>query len=224
MPCRLLTLLALALTCAPAFAQGEPTPAPGARPAAVGFGSGRLSLFHLPPAFEERLKLTPDQKKKLGEIETRVRQESPVQAGSQLTREQRRAGFQKLQALQRRADGEAEALLTPEQKKQWELLRSDSELVQGLGRYGRPLLSLSDLTDAQRTRLRELTAQVQQQRARTFQAVQANDPQARQQVSTQLRALDQEVLKALRGILTPAQFQLVDPAAAGRGTRRLPNP
>ncbi len=222
----LAALIALTLSSGPAFAQAEGTqPNPLTRRRVLGNGAlTRVSLLRLTPALEQRLKITPEQKARFAEIQSRTQQSLQGQINRNQTPEQRREGITKFQEGQLKAEAEAEALLVGDQKKTLEAIRADAEQFQGLGRYAIALLALPDLTADQRGKLKAFAADVRQKRGKLFQ--ENRDPARRNQLQAVFRAQQQQIDAGVRALLTPAQVKLMEEnlpgGGFGRGNSRNP--
>lgn len=216
-----LALLALALTASPTLAQApapnpESQPAkPRRRPLVPRQELPRVSLLRPDPLVEERLKLTPQQKEQITQVATRFREATAEKEGEQ-TPEQRREAFEKQRQAQLKAEQEAEAVLTPQQKQQLATLRADAEALQFLGRYSFQLLAVPNLSDPQRQQLRQLAVTYQQKRSALMQGVQLRDPAARKGLQPRFRELDQELQTSIKNILTPEQHQAFERGSAAR--------
>jgi hypothetical protein len=180
----------------------------------------RISLLRLSPALEERLKITPAQHEKIVAISERLRQGS-VRTDQPPTGEQRINTLKTLREAQLKAEGEAEALLTGDQKKLLEQLRKDADLYPGLGRYGIALLALPDLTEAQRGKLRDLSNQMIEQRQKMVAGFKSAPGNAAQ-LNDQLKAVDSQTLTNIQALLTPAQQKELKQAMRYSRSRKTP--
>jgi hypothetical protein len=179
----------------------------------------RISLLRLSPALEARLKITPEQHEKLVALSERLRQGTVRTDGEQPTGQDRGNRLKTLREAQLKAEAEAEALLSAEQKKLLEQLRRDADLYPGLGRYGLALLALPDLTEAQRGKLRDLSNQMIQQRQKMVAGFKSAPGNAGQ-LSDQLKAVDGETLTNIQALLTPAQQKELKDAMRYSRSRR----
>ena len=221
----LTAVIALTPVSGPAFAQAEGAqPNPPTRRRVLGSGAlTRVSLMRLTPALEQRLKITPEQKARFAEIQSRTQQSLQGQINREQSPEQRREGIRKFQEAQLKAEADAEALLVGDQKKTLQAIRADAEQFQGLGRHSVALLAVPDLTAEQRSKLKALAADVRQKRGALFQ--ENRDPARRAQLSGVLRAQQQQIDAGVKAILTPPQAKIVQEnlprgAFGGPGGRR----
>jgi hypothetical protein len=177
--------------------------------------AARVSLLRLTPELEQRLKITPAQKARFAEIQSRTDQSLQGVIDRNQTPEQRREGIRKFQEARAKAEGEAEALLVGDQKKTLEAIRADAEQFQGLGRYAVALLAIPDLTAEQRAKLKALATDARQKRSKVFQ--ENRDPAKRGQLSAHFRAQQQQIDAGLKTILTPPQVKILEQSLPGGG-------
>lgn len=208
-----LALLSAALTV-PALAQGGARPAPQ-RPQRPSQAS-RISLLNPDRHLAERLQITPEQKAKIQEIAAKAREGVRFDPGAAPGKE-RLAAFLKAKEAQRKAEAEAEAVLTAEQKKLLDQIRKDADQYPGLGRIGISLAYVPDLTDSQRAKLRQLSDQALQRRGQivaAFRQQGANGGTA--ELRQKLRELDRQIRASVSGVLSPEQL-----AAMNGSSRKL---
>ena len=183
---RVATVISVALTVGvlvgPAFAQrpgGGPGGAggpggPGGRPGFGGPGGpggfgmrgGRgLTLTRMPPAVQDRLGLSADQKKKLGAIGDALRSEMQGMFGGGGDRQ---AAMTKMREKGEKAEKDAMAILDAKQKKKYEELKAEAKDYQGLGRGSVALLAVKDLKGDQKTKLKALAKTTGEKREKLF--------------------------------------------------------
>jgi hypothetical protein len=199
--------LALSLAAGPVFAQQ------GGR--GRGGGAG-LSLLALPAPLAEKLMLTADQKTKLQDLQTKLQSDS--QAARQAANGDRQAAAQKTRELSMKAQADAAALLTEDQKKTWEGWMTQYRGVAGLGRSGAALLMVSGITDEQMGKLKTLATDTMAKRREIMQAANGD----RQAAAEKTMALDADTQTAVKAILNADQGKQFDAgiAALPRGRRR----
>lgn len=123
------------------------------------------------------------------------------------------AALQKFQAARQKSEGEAETVLTSEQKTQWTALKTENEQFQGLGRAGVALAGVEALTDDQKGKLKTLAEETGGKRRTVFQdAVQGGDRAAARE---KIQALETESDAAVRKLLTADQVKQYDATLAG---------
>ena len=181
-----------------------------------GFQSG-LTLLQLPAPLATKLKLTDEQKSKLdssrGGIRTAI-QEARQSGGDQ------QANRQKMQEVAQKANADALAVLTPEQKTTFTAWQAEAAKYQGLGRAGIGLLSVEGLSDDQKSKLKTLGTETGEKRRTLFQSAQGGDRQA---VFQQMRALETDTESAVRKILTEDQVKQFDAGLPPQIGQRRPN-
>jgi len=192
MTLRFSPLAAVALACAivaPAQAQGR-----------GGFFQAGLSPTRLSPTLQTKLSLTADQKSKLEAIQAKTREQ--LQAlfqggGGQGARDQ-------LRELNQKAEAEALAVFTADQKKTYEGWKAEAEPYQGLGRTHVALLVVTGLSADQKKQLKDLGA-----------AIQAKRPQPGQGGGREaFQALEQETQAGIKKILNADQAKQFDAEVA----------
>jgi len=151
---RNVALLGLAIAvCAPAIAQDAAAPARGRRGQGQGRGGrGRVSAATMPMnLLTAVLKLKDDQKTKIGEIQTKLKEDVKTATGDQ----------PKLRELNTKAVADIDAILTDEQK----TMLKEALPALGLIQQSRaiPLVVLPDLklTDEQKTKIKDLAKETQ---------------------------------------------------------------
>lgn len=202
--------LGVALLSAPVLAQQQGGGRRG------GFRGG-VSILRLPTAIEARLNLTVDQKARFQALNERVRSEGRGSLAQGSTPEERRAAFRKLLAAREKAEIEAVALLNDAQKKQYEELKAEAASYAGLGGTSVALLSVSNLTADQKSKLQALAKEAAAKRR------QASQNADREAAVRERRALDDAHRTAVKAILTPAQQQQFDAAIEASRSRRPGN-
>jgi hypothetical protein len=187
-----LVLAIAAFIASPAAAQGQ----------GFGFlgGLGGFSLLQLTPPLEMKLALTDEQKTKLATARDAMRQQTreAFQGGQDADRQ---AALQKLQAIRQKAEADAAALLTAEQKPKYEAMKKMSEEYQGLGRHSVGLLGVDGLTDDQKSKLKALAADIGAKRRELFQGGNF------QEALPKIRELDMQTATAVGNILTADQLK-----------------
>jgi hypothetical protein len=191
--------LAAGLAAAPAFAQGQ-----GQRRG--GFGNPGLMLLSA-PGVQTRLNLTADQKGKLEGIQTRTREET--RAAFQAAAGDRQAAGQKVRELNQKAETEALAVLTGEQKQQFEAIKAEQQQYQGLGRASLALLSVTGITAEQKTKLTEASRQAGAKRQELFQSAQGGGFEG---IREKMQALETETNASVKAILNADQQKQFDTA------------
>jgi hypothetical protein len=185
------------------------------------FGGGPLRVLELTPALETRVKLTEDQKGKMNAMREALQKEGAAAAAAVQAGGEPREAFQKIRQLAEKSEGEALALLTPDQKKEFDALKVEAEGYQGLGRSRVVILSITGLTDPQKGQLKTLATETQGKRREIIQG--AGDD--RQAAFQKMRALEQESAASIKKVLTADQQKQFDdvlktlPAGPG-GLRR----
>jgi Spy/CpxP family protein refolding chaperone len=170
---------------------------------------GQLSVLTLTDAQMDQLKFTADQKSKLNAIRERLQTERRALIG-QGAGGDRQAAFQKLQELNQKAQADALAILTDDQKKQFEAMKTAAEAYAGLGRSGAALMSVTGLTDDQKNKLKALAAETQTKRQALFQEFQSGGD--RQAAAQKLQSFQTETDAAVKKILTADQAKQFDAA------------
>lgn len=218
-----LSLITAALAVTPALCQGTtkpPTPAGSAAQPQPRSQAYRINLLHMDRLLEQRLKITPEQKTKIQELANKAREAGPA-FDPGLAGKDRVSQFLKAKEAEQKAQADAEALLTPEQKKALEQVRKDVELYPGLGRYGLALAYLGDVTDVQRNKFRQFSNLALQQRGQIVAAARQQGAKPNSaELAQKLRELDREILVSIRSVLTPEQQEAMGPRAPRRPTSK----
>ena len=185
------------------------------------FGGQGVTLMAAPAPVQEKLKLDAGQKEKLAAI--REKMSAEMRANFQGGGQGQRPGpevIQKITAMREKSESEAVALLSPDQKKQWDGMKADAEKYQGIGRGSMALMAVDGLTADQKSKLAALAQEIQGKRREMLQgAAQGGDRQA---VGQKMRELDTQTTDAVKKILTPEQAKQYD-AAQPQGQFRRPN-
>jgi hypothetical protein len=191
----LVAAAALALLPSGAFAQQR------------GFGRfGGGPLLASPPA-QARLQLTADQKSKVQAIQMKSREElrGLFQGGGD-----RQAALEKFREANQKAEAEMVAVLTADQKKQYDGLKTDDMQWQGLGRSSRALIGVTTLNADQKTKLAALAKDAGAKRQDLFQSAQGDFGAIREK----MQALDAESTAGIKKILNAEQAKQFDDALA----------
>ena len=202
-------LVALAgFSATPAHAQGQ--------------GRGRgifpgLTLVQMTAPLQVKLKLTDEQKSKIGTIRETATQERQAALQEAQNGGDRQAAFAKIQDSAKKHEEEAQALLTAEQKTQFEGWKKESETYSGLGPASVGLLGVDGLNDEQKGKLKALAADTKTKTEAITQSVQASGD--RQAARQQREALQTETQAAIAKILTPDQAKQLMEATPVTGRR-----
>jgi len=167
---------------------------------------GSLSLLSLPPALEKRLKLTPAQKTRLAEIRRKLRASArplaPPTTATQIS--DRRASLLEMRAAREKAETESLAVLTAEQRRQFDALTAETKRYPGLGvRVNTALLCVTGLTPAQKKKLEQLSASVQAKRREAVGGLASQN--GKMMGFRSFFLVDQQATEDARKLLTPNQ-------------------
>lgn len=204
------TALCASISGGPGSAAPKTDARPGSAASAYpGRGAMGLTILSLPEPLEMRLRLTAEQKARWTELQNSLKRRPQV-AARPGTLVDPAASFVQAQAAQRQAEADALALLVPEQRKAWELMKRAAEQFQGFGHAGLGLLTVDGLSPEQRSHLKELVPQAQARRKELLRP----EPRGikREQVLERVRAFDIELEAVVRRMLTPEQALQFDAA------------
>jgi Spy/CpxP family protein refolding chaperone len=154
----------------------------------------------VPPQWLARLNLTADQKPRIDAAVAAYRAE--MEKAQALPREERGAVLGKAAEVYAASLRE---ILTADQVKQ---LQAMMEEAAALGPIGIPVLSL-DLSEAQRTRLKEIAAKYQPEFAK-LRALAAQTENPREALRPQYEELNRKITEEVRAVLTPEQQKQLD--------------
>jgi len=179
-------------------------------PASSGMAaSPGLSLLQLPPRLQARIQITAEQKKGLDALRRKLQQELLKLPGRNPGAPEP-ALYRSAAAAREQATRDAQALLTSYQQKLYHLMEREYRQYEPLGRPALALLSVSGLSDDQKTALRDLVRETQAQRQDAFRGLaERTDPQSLQQAASLVNA---RVEGGVRQILTVEQQKELDAA------------
>jgi hypothetical protein len=177
-------------------------------------GFGGFSVLNLTPPLQTKLALNEEQKAKIKAINEKLRADNMALMQS-AAQGDRRAAFMKVQENRTKAEGEVLALLNADQKKMVDGWKAEAQAYEGLGPAGPALLSVTGLTDEQKSKLKALSADTQTKRRDVLQSVQGD----RQAAQEKLRALQMETTTALGMILNADQTKQLQEALQAGGDR-----
>lgn len=188
---------------APATAKPAPAPAkPEKRP------MGALSLLQRPPNLASRLQITPEQKSKLDTLQTRLQSEMQALYGKdhQILPEK----FQEITRSREKAEDEAMAVLTAKQRKEFEAVNRDYLSMDGIGASALRLISVTNLSDEQKTKLKTLANDTKTKRSSIVVGLAKGGDQ--KEITKKLQEMETETQAAIKKILTAAQQTTFDNA------------
>jgi Spy/CpxP family protein refolding chaperone len=167
-----------------------------------GGGLNGLSLLRLPAPLATKLHLTDEQKGKLTALGEKLRSE--IAEARQAANGDRQALVQKTREIAMRGNTEAAALLTADQKKDWDAWTAEQMKVQGLGRSATALLMVDGLTAEQKEKLVALAKEGQTKRRDLLSTLMGGGGQ---EAFQKIRVLDMESQTAVKGVLTADQVK-----------------
>jgi Spy/CpxP family protein refolding chaperone len=205
---------------APSRAHAQPPGRPGF---GAQFGGGAAGLLELPPAVQAKLKLTEEQKTRIAAIRTKSQEDVRNAFQGAAGGGDRQAAFRAMTEARRKAETDAVALLTADQKKQLDELKTQAQQYQGLGREAVALLAVDGLTADQQGQLKKLATDAQAKRQEALRSLQGGGGGGG--ALRGLQQLQTETTAAIRKILTADQAKQFDAVVAtlpapGRGLGR----
>lgn len=198
----------------------------GGRQGPFGGGQPPTLLLALPPGAAVRLELTGEQKMKLDGLRMRMAEDlrKAFPGGAAGGGGNFREAAQKAQETLRKAETDAEALLTPSQKTPFDALKTEYQGYAGAGRAALAVLAVTGLKDEQKRQLKTLATEAQGKRRGLFQG--GGGGGNLQGAFRKLQELDAAAETGIRKILTADQVKQFDEAlkAMPQPMRRLRRP
>jgi predicted nucleic acid-binding Zn-ribbon protein len=179
---------------------------------------GRLNLAQLPAPLQDRLHLTEDQKSHLQQIRDSSREK--LRDARQNSSGDQQADRQKMQEIFQKAEADSEALLTPDQKTEWDRMKEHHRNYQGLGpRSSVALLGVEGLSEDQKSQLKSLATDT----GGKLRDIRQNSSGDQQGAREKARALMTETEASIRKILHDDQVKQFDATLAAIPERRPQN-